>query len=42
MRGHRRLGRIFNESACVEGYRDLLKTLAGSPEQPAPAIGLAA
>ena len=23
-RGHGRLGRIFNESACVEGYRDLL------------------
>ena len=22
-RGHGRLGRIFNESACVEGYRDL-------------------
>ncbi len=26
-RGHARLGRIFNESACVEGYRDLLRML---------------
>ena len=27
-RGHGRLGRIFNERACVEGYRELLHTLA--------------
>jgi len=26
-RGHDRLGRIFNENACVEGYRELLHTL---------------
>ncbi len=26
-RGHSRLGRIFNEDACVEGYRELLHTL---------------
>jgi glycosyltransferase involved in cell wall biosynthesis len=26
-RGHDRLGRIFNEEACVEGYRELLQTL---------------
>jgi glycosyltransferase involved in cell wall biosynthesis len=26
-RGHDRLGRIFNEDACVEGYRELLHTL---------------
>ena len=26
-RGHGRLGRIFNEGACVEGYRELLHTL---------------
>ena len=30
-RGHRRLGRIFNESACVEGYRELLHTLTARP-----------
>jgi glycosyltransferase involved in cell wall biosynthesis len=27
-RGHRRLGRLFNESACIDGYRDLLGALA--------------
>ena len=27
--GTRRLGRIFNESACVDGYRDLLLAVAG-------------
>jgi polysaccharide biosynthesis protein PelF len=27
-RGHGRLGRIFNESACVESYRDLLHEMA--------------
>ena len=26
-RGHGRLGRIFNERACVEGYRELLHTM---------------
>jgi glycosyltransferase involved in cell wall biosynthesis len=26
-RGHGRLGRIFNEAGCVEGYRELLHTL---------------
>ena len=26
-RGHDRLGRIFNEGACVEGYRELLHTM---------------
>jgi glycosyltransferase involved in cell wall biosynthesis len=26
-RGHDRLGRIFNDDACVEGYRELLHTL---------------
>jgi len=25
LRGHARLGRIFNEAACVDGYRDLLR-----------------
>jgi glycosyltransferase involved in cell wall biosynthesis len=28
-RGHRRLGRLFNESACIDGYRELLGTLTG-------------
>jgi glycosyltransferase involved in cell wall biosynthesis len=28
-RGHRRLGRLFNESACIDGYRELLGALAG-------------
>ena len=27
LRGHARLGRIFNEGACVEGYRELLHAL---------------
>jgi polysaccharide biosynthesis protein PelF len=27
-RGHGRLGRIFNEAACVEGYRALLHAIA--------------
>ena len=26
-RGHDRLGRIFNEAACVEGYRELLHAM---------------
>ena len=29
-RGHRRLGRIFNESACIDGYRDLLHGVAAA------------
>ena len=29
-RGHGRLGRIFNEAACVDGYRDLLGAAARS------------
>jgi polysaccharide biosynthesis protein PelF len=28
-RGHSRLGRLFNESACIDGYRELLGTLTG-------------
>jgi glycosyltransferase involved in cell wall biosynthesis len=32
-RGHDRLGRIFNERACVEGYRELLHALAGEGER---------
>jgi glycosyltransferase involved in cell wall biosynthesis len=30
-RGHERLGRMFDEAACIEGYRELLGTLAGVP-----------
>jgi glycosyltransferase involved in cell wall biosynthesis len=30
-RGHRRLRRIFSEAACVDGYRELLSTVARSP-----------
>jgi glycosyltransferase involved in cell wall biosynthesis len=41
-RGHSRLGRIFNESACIEGYRELLRTVAGPSSSPSSAIGLAA
>jgi polysaccharide biosynthesis protein PelF len=29
-RGHHRLGRIFNEGACVEGYRHLLGAIAAA------------
>src|SRR5687767_2169508 len=25
LRGHGRLGRVFNEAGCVDGYRDLLQ-----------------
>jgi len=28
-RGHSRLGRLFNETACIDGYRELLGTLTG-------------
>jgi glycosyltransferase involved in cell wall biosynthesis len=41
-RGHSRLGRIFNESACIEGYRELLQTVAGSPDRDYSAMVLAA
>ena len=41
-RGHQRLGRIFNESACVDGYRELLQSLAGGPAERTAEIGLAA
>jgi polysaccharide biosynthesis protein PelF len=41
-RGHGRLGRIFNEAACIEGYRGLLWSIARPAEAPAPAINLAA
>jgi hypothetical protein len=27
-RGHRRLGRIYNDDACVSGYRELLRSAA--------------
>lgn len=30
-RGHRRLRRIFSEAACVDGYRELLGTVARAP-----------
>ena len=39
-RGHGRLGRIFNEAACIEGYRDLLWSIARPA--PSPAMDLAA
>jgi glycosyltransferase involved in cell wall biosynthesis len=29
-RGHGRLGRLFNEAACVDGYRDLLRAMTGA------------
>jgi glycosyltransferase involved in cell wall biosynthesis len=29
-RGHQRLSRIFTEAACVDGYRTLLRTMAGA------------
>jgi polysaccharide biosynthesis protein PelF len=44
-RGHARLGRIFNESTCIDGYRELLRTVAGSAAWSSSAlapIGLAA
>jgi glycosyltransferase involved in cell wall biosynthesis len=30
-RGHSRLGRLFNEAACIDGYRNLLGVLVGGP-----------
>jgi polysaccharide biosynthesis protein PelF len=41
-RGHGRLGRIFNESACVEGYRDLLQAVTGGATPRSSPMGLAA
>jgi glycosyltransferase involved in cell wall biosynthesis len=41
-RGHDRLGRIFNESACIDGYRELLWTMARPSEARMPLVGLAA
>jgi polysaccharide biosynthesis protein PelF len=35
-RGHGRLGRMFNESACIEGYRELLHTVATPAARLAP------
>ncbi|WCB95091.1 glycosyltransferase [Baekduia alba] len=31
-RGHSRLGRLFNERACVDGYRELLGALSGDDD----------
>jgi glycosyltransferase involved in cell wall biosynthesis len=41
-RGHARLGRIFSESACIDGYRTLLQTMARGTTPRAVSIGLAA
>jgi len=41
-RGHARLGRIFSEAACVDGYRDLLQTVARGAAPQDVSIGLAA
>jgi glycosyltransferase involved in cell wall biosynthesis len=42
-RGHQRLGRIFDESTCVDGYRQLLGSLTGVMDVPAvPAAEVAA
>ena len=41
-RGHGRLGRIFNESACIDGYRDLLWTMARPELAASRVVGLAA
>jgi glycosyltransferase involved in cell wall biosynthesis len=36
-RGHERLGRVFNEAACIDGYRDLLAVAAAhGPRAVAP------
>jgi glycosyltransferase involved in cell wall biosynthesis len=29
-RGHRRLGRVYSEQACLNGYRELLSVAAGA------------
>jgi glycosyltransferase involved in cell wall biosynthesis len=41
-RGHRRLKRIYTESACIDGYRDLLQAVAEPVVAPPARIGLAA
>jgi glycosyltransferase involved in cell wall biosynthesis len=41
-RGHRRLGRLFNESACIEGYRELLHSAASPGSFAGPVIGVTA
>jgi polysaccharide biosynthesis protein PelF len=41
-RGHGRLGRIFNEAACIEGYRELLWTMARPELASSHVMGLAA
>ena len=41
-RGHRRLKRIYTESACIDGYRDLLQAVAEPAAAPPAPIGLAA
>jgi glycosyltransferase involved in cell wall biosynthesis len=33
-RGHARLGRVFNDTACIEGYRELLHGIADATELP--------
>jgi glycosyltransferase involved in cell wall biosynthesis len=34
-RGHSRLGRLFNETACIDGYRELLGALTSAlPDEP--------
>ena len=40
-RGHRRLGRLFNESACIDGYRELLGALTGNAAEPPRRSGCA-
>jgi glycosyltransferase involved in cell wall biosynthesis len=37
-RGHRRLGRLFNESACIDGYRQLLDVLTRRPGEYAATV----
>jgi polysaccharide biosynthesis protein PelF len=41
-RGHRRLGRLFNESACIEGYRELLHSAVSPAASAGPMIGVTA
>jgi glycosyltransferase involved in cell wall biosynthesis len=41
-RGHSRLGRIFNESACIDGYRELLMAVATASDPPIPTMDVAA
>lgn len=41
-RGHRRLRRIFNASACIEGYGDLLQLMARTATSGGGVMGSAA